>query len=566
MRRPIQSEALFVFEGADGAGKTTLVSVLKEHLNRRGIECVAFAFPGRREGSLGKHVYAIQHDPLQFGIEAIVPTGLQLLHVAAHVDAIERNILPALRGGKVVLLDRYWWSTLVYGSASGVPGELLQSMTALESLAWQGVKPTTLFLLDRPHTDVALASAYCGLAQHETTFPVETVCNTGTIDLLLEKVLESILSTLAGGRRRSSRLLKAATSRPAGANSAPSANLDVYAKASPPKPSKVYDTYWKFATERQEVFFRQVEGRSGALSRDPILTKYKFTNAYRASDRVSQYLIRNVIYESEDQTPREVFFRTVLFKLFNKIDTWELLKNEFGQIRYSEYRFDDYDRVLSRAFIAGARIYSAAYIMPAAKAFDSGPRKHSSHLRLLESMLNQHLPERLSEAASMKDAFNLLRSFPMLGDFLALQLVTDLNYSTLMNFSEQEFVVPGPGARDGIRKCFSDMGDFNESDVIRWAMDRQSVEFDRLGLAFRSLWGRPLQLIDCQNLFCETDKYARLAHPDVVGLSGRTRIKQMYRQTSRPIAYWYPPKWKVNEKIHQELPSAGLGLGAGLWG
>lgn len=555
-----------MFEGADGAGKTTLVSVLKECLDRCGIECVAFAFPGRRKGSLGKHVYEIHHDPLQFGIEAIAPSGLQLLHVAAHVDAIERNIFPALRDGKVVLLDRYWWSTLVYGSASGVPSELLQSMTTLESLAWQGVKPTTLFLLDRPHIDAALASAYLGLARDEMTFPVEIVRNTETIDSLLEKVFEIISGTIADGRPRAPRLPKVAACRPTGANSVPSASPEVFTKATPPKPSKVYDTYWKFAAERQEVFFRQVEGRADALSRDPILMKHKFTNAYRASDRVSQHLIRNVIYENEDQTPREVFFRTILFKLFNKIDTWELLKNEFGQIRYSEYRFDDYDRVLSRALKVGARIYSAAYIMPAAKAFDSGPRKHSSHLRLLEAMLNQHLPERLSEAASMQDAFKLLRSFPMLGDFLAFQFVTDLNYSMLINFSEQEFVVPGPGARDGIRKCFSDIGDFDESDVIRWTMDRQTTEFERLGLTFKSLWGRPLQLIDCQNLFCETDKYARLAHPDVVGLSGRTRIKQMYRPTPRPIAYWYPPKWNINEEIHQELPSDGNALVSGLWG
>lgn len=565
MRKPIQSPALFAFEGADGAGKTTLVSVLKDHLDRHGIECVAYAFPGRLEGSLGKHVYDIHHDPLRFRIDAIVPSALQLLHVAAHVDSIGRNILPTLRDGKVVLLDRYWWSTLVYGSTSGVPNDLLQLMATLESLAWQGVKPTTLFLLDRPNTNAALTSAYVELARLEKAFPVETVNNTGTIDSLLEGVLEIVFRTIAVARCRTPQAAKAVVSRPADANSVPSASLEIYAKASPPKPSKVFDTYWKFAAERQEVFFRQVEGQIGALSRDPILTKHKFTNAYRASDRVSQYLIRNVIYENDDQTPREVFFRTLLFKLFNKIDTWELLKNEFGQIRYSDYKFDDYDRVLSHALKSGARIYSAAYIMPAAKAFDSGPRKHASHLRLLEAMLNRHLPERLSEVASMKEAFNLLRSFPMLGDFLAFQYVTDLNYSTLMNFSEQEFVVPGPGARDGIRKCFFDIGDFNESDVIRWVMDRQGIEFERLGLPFRSLWGRTLQLVDCQNLFCETDKYARLAHPDIVGLSGRTRIKQMYRRTLGPIAYWYPPKWKINEKIRQDLSSVGVSLSE-LWG
>lgn len=552
MKKPIHDAALFVFEGADGAGKTTLVSTLKEYLAGRGIECVALAFPGTQIGSIGKHVYELHHNPRQFGINAITSSSSQLLHVAAHIDAIERIILPALRAGKVVLLDRCWWSTLVYGGISGVPAAMLQSMTKLEAVAWQGVKPTTAFLIDRPGTDSALVSAYAALARRETDFPVEILANTGTVESLLNNVLEIIAKSGADGSESSPRPSKATTHLDQSAVDVGirSASPATYAKASPPKPSKVYDTYWRFAAARQEVFFRQVEGILGSVTPDPILLKHKFTNAYRASDRVSQYLIRNVIYENGDQAPREVFFRTILFKLFNRIDTWELLKDEFGEVRYSEYRFDHYDRLLTRALEAGARIYSAAYIMPAAMAFSVvGDRKHRSHLRLLEAMMNESVPERLNEARSMSEAFKILRSYPMLGDFLAFQFITDLNYSTLMDFSEQEFVLPGPGARDGLRKCFSDFGGFAEADLIRWVMDRQDVEFERLGVQFKSLWGRPLQLIDCQNLFCEVGKYARLAHPDVVGLSGRTRIKQTYRPSPTPIAYWYPPKWGINDKI-----------------
>ena len=48
------------------------------------------------------------------------------------------------------------------------------------------------------------------------------------------------------------------------------------------------------------------------------------------------------------------------------------------------------------------------------------------------------------------------------------------------------------------------------------------------GFSFRGLNGRRLQLIDCQNLFCEVDKYARLAHPEITGYSGRSRIRQRF--------------------------------------
>jgi hypothetical protein len=338
----------------------------------------------------------------------------------------------------------------------------------------------------------------------------------------------------------------------------------VYVRPSLAKPSKVYDTYWKFAAERQEIFFRQAEGNVSPLTQDPILQRHKFTNAYRASDRVSQYLIRNVIYGHGDQTPKEVFFRIILFKFFNRIETWELLQEGLGEIRYSEYRFENYDNLLTRAIEAGARIYSAAYIMPTARAFSVGTRKHRSHLRLLEAMMKENVPERLGQAASMEEAFNLLRAYPMFGNFLGYQYITDLNYSTVLDFSEKEFVVPGPGARDGLKKCFSDFGGYIEADLIRWVMEHQNYEFERLGIQFKSLWGRPLQLIDCQNLFCEVDKYARLAHPDIVGLSGRTRIKQVYRPTSTPIAYWYPPKWGINEEI-KDIVTSNI-INRKLWG
>ena len=309
----------------------------------------------------------------------------------------------------------------------------------------------------------------------------------------------------------------------------------------------VYESYWQFAAERQKVFFRKLERLPAPWTTDSILAKYKFTNAYRASDRVSQYLIRHVIYEGDDN-PEEVFFRIILFKLFNKIETWEFLKDNLGNISYADYSFPEYDQLLSGALSSGTRIYSAAYIMPSGKTSFGYPQKHRNHLMLLERMMEDEMPHRISDASSMRQGFELLRSYPTIGSFLAYQFVTDLNYSGLTDFSEMEFVAPGPGAMDGLRKCFTDMGGLNESDMIRVVADRQEQEFERLGLTFHTLGGRRLQLIDCQNLFCEVSKYARLKHPEIKGVSDRKRIKQIYRPSEKPITYWYPPKWGVNRR------------------
>jgi hypothetical protein len=319
----------------------------------------------------------------------------------------------------------------------------------------------------------------------------------------------------------------------------------------PLKPTQVFATYWRFAAERQCVFLRRIRGLPSPWSADPIIQEYKFTNAYRASDRVSQYLIRNVIYNGE-QNPRELFFRILLFKFFNRIETWELLLKTFGAVLQSTYSFARYDRVLSAAMGRGERLYSAAYIMPSGGIRSPYKRKHQMHLRLLERMLADELPEQLSELPTMASGFEALREYPSIGDFLAYQYITDLNYSTLTDFREMEFVVPGPGARDGIRKCFSDFGGLTEPEVIKFITVRQEECFNAVGVHFHSLWGRPLQLIDCQNLFCEVDKYSRVAHPEVAGLSGRTRIKQRLRPTMTPITPWYPPKWGINDHLGKE--------------
>lgn len=315
-------------------------------------------------------------------------------------------------------------------------------------------------------------------------------------------------------------------------------------KSSIPQATQVLDTYWKFACERQEVFFNRVEQRPAPWTDDAILLKHKFTNAYRASDRVSQYLIKHVIYKGSTDF-RDVFFRTLLFKLFNKIETWELLKSELGEPNAQSFDIHQYSALLLEAVKSGETIYSGAYIMASGKSHFGHDYKFQNHLALLRYMLDKQVPEQVLNCKSLEELFLLLKSFPTIGNFLAYQFAIDLNYSEQLAFSEMDFVMPGPGARDGIRKCFSSYAGYSEADLIRYVTDLQEQEFERLGLNFRNLWGRSLQLIDSQNLFCEVDKYARVAHPEILGYSGRQRIKQLYKPHQQPMTYFFPPKWDL---------------------
>lgn len=319
-----------------------------------------------------------------------------------------------------------------------------------------------------------------------------------------------------------------------------------------------FDAYWYFATERQNIFHARISNRnsSNGWSYDEILRNYRFTNAYRASDRVSQYLIREVIGEPSSLWSRDdSFFRIMLFKIFNKIETWEALEAEFGSLSLKVFDIQRFDEFLTDRQNANIRNYSAAYIMPSAGRVFGKTRKHSNHLSLLQWMIGERFPDRLCQMEAMADGYKLLLSAPSLGPFLAYQFMTDLNYSSLTDFSEMEFVVAGPGAYDGISKCFEGADRVSAETVIAYMAEHQFDYFAEFDCKFRDLWGRPLQLIDCQNLFCEISKYTRVAFPNITGISGRTRIKQKFRQNPKLVqSPFYPEKWGINERIKVSSP------------
>src|SRR5690606_18157141 len=244
--------------------------------------------------------------------------------------------------------------------------------------------------------------------------------------------------------------------------------MEIIKKLSKPKKSIVFDTYWNFAAKRQDIFFNKINHIT-PLTSDPILERHRFTNVYRASDRVSQYLIRNVIYKNGvNFNKNDLLLRILLFKIFNKISTWEYLESQVKSITVDNFDSNLYSKLLSEAKEASEVIYSGAYIMTSGKSIFGHDFKHENHLELLKQYVqNGKLLGYIENAKSMEDVYNILISVPTFGSFLAYQYTIDINYSTLTNFSEMDFVKAGPGAKDGIKKCFIDRGDFTDEDIIK---------------------------------------------------------------------------------------------------
>lgn len=145
----IERGRLFVFEGPDGFGKSTLAEVLLRRMEATGVSVRLHSFPGRETGTLGALVYGLHHSPVEHGVRKIDASALQMLHLAAHIDSIRQVLAPSLSQGVSVVLDRFWWSLSAYGKALGADKMILRHAVNIEKYLFQEMQPDCVFLVNK---------------------------------------------------------------------------------------------------------------------------------------------------------------------------------------------------------------------------------------------------------------------------------------------------------------------------------------------------------------------------------------------------------------------------------
>ena len=132
----------YVFEGVDGSGKSTQARRLKEHLERAAIvPVVEVREPGGT--ALGESVREILLDPHSGDLSAEVEV---FLFMAARAHLCRTTIAPALDEGRIIVADRFLWSSVVYqGTAGGMKeGDVLE----LGRIATHSLEPSCIFVID----------------------------------------------------------------------------------------------------------------------------------------------------------------------------------------------------------------------------------------------------------------------------------------------------------------------------------------------------------------------------------------------------------------------------------
>ncbi|EJF85975.1 dTMP kinase [Candidatus Bartonella washoeensis] len=131
------------FEGGEGVGKTTQISLLGQYLCSKGYDVVTTREPGGTPGA-----EAIRHILLSGQVQHYGSLIEAVLLTAARIDHVTEVIVPSLKKGKIVLCDRFIDSTRVYQGLNDTVSS--STLSTLEHIALNGIMPNLTFLLDIP--------------------------------------------------------------------------------------------------------------------------------------------------------------------------------------------------------------------------------------------------------------------------------------------------------------------------------------------------------------------------------------------------------------------------------
>lgn len=135
--KKIQHGFFIVFEGIDGSGKTSQAFLLKEFLDKKGYDVILLREP--TEGAWGEKIKNI----LSNGRKGISPEEELNLFIEDRKENINKNILPAIKNNKIIVQDRYYFSSIAYQGALGIDPQQIRVRN--EAFA---IKPDLLFYLE----------------------------------------------------------------------------------------------------------------------------------------------------------------------------------------------------------------------------------------------------------------------------------------------------------------------------------------------------------------------------------------------------------------------------------
>lgn len=342
------------------------------------------------------------------------------------------------------------------------------------------------------------------------------------------------------------------------------------------------DGFFAYARERHAIYLRRSAGLSAPWTADPVLQQYRFCNVFRELDTTTIWFREHV--RDRLRSAPEVLLATVLFRWFNRITTGEAIFSQVGMLAPGDHHTawdclgwlgpdDGLDKWVGEylrpaivaycgrgPYVTGSYIVQGRAGMPKLDGVLSyfeefATREHDypgdvataglGWREVADLLLaNRTWEDTEARFGSLEQTWNWLRKFQGLGPFMAYEIVSDLRYTSLLDWAPDilTWANPGPGAFRGMSRIVTndeDRGHFqsrNRAEVIGLmrkilSASRSSEFWPQLsGISKMKLKGVPdtldtwsaWDMRTVEHTLCEYDKYRRVQR-------GEGRPRQVFR-------------------------------------
>ena len=283
----------------------------------------------------------------------------------------------------------------------------------------------------------------------------------------------------------------------------------------------------QWAAEREAIRLRRLRGEDPPWTTDKILAHYRFCNVQRKYDRVSQWLINNVL-------ARRAEFGEFSFLQFTALCRWVNWPPTLIALREAGlWPAKQLDLVRMGDIIDGqaryAKTWTGAYLVPAPQEFHGKIGKGQFiAAKVVGEGMEEHRAAilRAIRSNSVEVTWSALSEVYFFGSFIAGQVVADWTYTPLLDRATDLYTwaPQGPGSVRGYRRMLGLEANGPAPDMATWCdrlCDWRAYLVDDLGRRFGSDYSG-LTLHDVQNVLCELDKFMRVK-------SGEGRPRSKYR-------------------------------------
>lgn len=295
--------------------------------------------------------------------------------------------------------------------------------------------------------------------------------------------------------------------------------------------------FFDFITERYKIFQKKEAGEPRPWTKDDILDYYRFTNVFREDDATTVWFRKNVRDSLRDS--QYIILATVLFRWFNRMSTGEAIfcqKSllDEGKTAWDIWKVDGTKTVLFDTIqhyigwkgphVTGAYIIKTPDGMTkldgviwAVTEFFNDRRelvytKGGVKVKAMAGWLEGfHVMNDSTAEVTLEQAWDWLRKFHYLGDFMAYEIVTDLRFTCVLENAADinTWANAGPGAMRGLNRLHGRLlnhrpkkndSNLEMQELLALSRDPENWPFVE----------RPLEMREVEHMLCEFDKYKRV--------------------------------------------------------